>query len=99
MSKYQVNTQEMNNTIGVLAENNNEFRSRVQELVSLQQELASMWQGDANVAFNNAFTTDQGKWESFATLVDQYIEALRTIMQVYIQAESINTETATNRTY
>ena len=99
MSKYTVNATEMQNAIRDLSSSNTEFKNRVTELEGEQQNLAGMWQGDANTAFNNAFQNDKGQWSTFAALVDQYIEALSSILQVYQTAESTNLETAKNRTY
>ena len=99
MSKYTVTASEMQNAINELNSANNEFKSRVTELESEQQNLASMWQGDANAAFNNAFLNDKGQWATFANLVDQYVETLGSILQIYQNAEGTNVETAKNRSY
>ena len=55
MSKYTVTASEMQNAINELNSANSEFKNRVSELEAAQQELAGMWQGDANTAFNTAF--------------------------------------------
>lgn len=99
MSKFQVTQAEMQAAIRDLQSNNNEFKNRVADLLAKQQELAGQWQGDANTAFNNAFNNDKGQWDTFATLIDQYVEALQTIQQTYVQAEEANKGTATSRTY
>lgn len=99
MSKYTVTASEMQNAINDLNASNNEFKSRVNELEAEQQNLAGMWQGDANTAFNNAFQNDKSQWATFANLIDQYVETLSTILQTYQTAESTNTETARTRTY
>ena len=99
MSKYTVTVNEMKAAINELSTNNNEFRARVAELCTQQQELAGQWQGDANTAFNNAFNSDKGQWDTFAGLIDQYIQALQTIMTTYANAEETNRGTAATRTY
>lgn len=99
MSKYTVTASEMQTAISELNSANAEFKNRVSELEAAQQELASMWQGDANTAFNNAFQNDKGQWATFASLTDQYIQTLSTILKTYQTAESTNTETARTRTY
>ena len=99
MSKFSVTAAELNNTISVLSEDNNQFRARVNDLMSCAQELAAMWQGEANSRFNNALNTDQERWAEFAALIDQYTEALRQILQTYATAEEANTSTATTRSY
>jgi WXG100 family type VII secretion target len=99
MGKLQVTAQQMDSAIRNLRSNNEQFRNRVNDLVSKQQELRSQWQGDANEAFNRAFETDKGKWDQFAELIDRYIEAMERIKQAYIKAEDTNKGTATTRSY
>lgn len=99
MSKYQVTKAELQSVINELKTQNQDFKTRVTELQSAQQELGSQWQGEANTAFNTAFQNDAGQWTSFANLVDQYIEALTTIMTTYELAEDVNTATARVRSY
>lgn len=99
MSTFNVTASELQSAISTLQEDNSQFRSRLAELLNKQQELASQWQGDANTAFNNAFNSDKGQWDTFASLVDQYIQALQEILKIYETAESTNTATAQSRTY
>lgn len=99
MAKFEVTTSQLKGAINDLTADNSEFRSRVNELQELQQELAAEWQGDSNTAFTTAFNNDKNQWDAFASLVDQYIQALQSIMETYEQAEIANKETATTRTY
>ena len=99
MSKFTVSASEMQAAINELASANNEFKSRVSELEALQKELAGQWQGDANTAFNTAFQRDKSQWDTFAALINQYIQALGTIRTEYEKAEMANTNTAKTRNY
>lgn len=99
MSRFSVTAAELTNAVSTLAEDNNQFRSRVNELMNCAQELASMWQGEANNRFNTALNTDQERWAEFAALIDQYNEALQQIIQIYNNAEETNTSTASTRSY
>ena len=99
MSRFSDTAAELNNASATLAENNNQFRSRVADLMNCAQELASMWQGEANNRFNTALNSDQERWNEFAALIDQYNEALRQIVQMYSNAEEGNTSTASTRSY
>ena len=99
MSKFSVTANELINSANMLSENNNQFRSRVNDLITCATELASMWQGEANNQFNNAFNTDQERWAEFANLIDQYVQALITVAQTYATAEETNVSTASTRTY
>lgn len=99
MSKFEVTTSEMKRVISDLTADNSEFKSRVSELQELQQELTAEWQGDANTAFNTAFNNDKSQWDTFASLIEQYIQALQSIMETYERAEATNRETAATRSY
>ena len=99
MAKFQVTTAELKAAIADLQEKNGTFKNKVSELEQSQQALIAQWQGDANTAFNTAFENDKAQWTTFSTLIDQYIQALQTILQTYEQAEATNTSTASNRSY
>ena len=99
MSRFTVTAAELTNAVSVLAEDNNQFRTRVGDLMNCAQELASMWQGEANNRFNTALNTDRERWNEFAALIDQYNEALQNIIRIYNTAEEGNTSTAVTRSY
>ncbi len=99
MAKFQVTTAELKAAIADLQEKNGTFKNKVSELEQSQQALRAQWQGDANTAFNTAFENDKAQWTTFSTLIDQYIQALQTILQTYEQAEATNTATANTRSY
>ena len=99
MAKFQVTTAELKAAIADLQEKNSTFKNKVNELEQAQQALRAQWQGDANNAFNAAFTNDKGQWTTFSSLIDQYIQALNVIMLTYEKAEATNTSTATTRNY
>lgn len=99
MSKYSLTAQELQSAIGELSASNAQFKARVADLASKQGSLASMWQGDANTAFNVAFNSDKGQWDAFAQLMDRYIETLQSIKATYEAAEATNVQTAATRSY
>lgn len=99
MAKFEVTTSQLRSAVSDLTSDNGEFKNRVSELQGLQQQLTSEWQGDANTAFNTAFNNDKGQWDTFASLIDQYIQALQTIIETYDKAEEANRDTATTRSY
>ena len=99
MAKFQVTTAELKAAIADLQEKNGTFKNKVSELEQSQQALRAQWQGYANTAFNTAFENDKAQWTTFSTLIDQYIQALQTILQTYEQAEATNTATANTRSY
>lgn len=99
MSQFSVSASEMQTAINELNSANAEFKNRVTNLESKQQELTAMWQGDSNTAFNTAFQNDKSQWSAFANLIDQYVQTLGNILNIYQNAESTNVDTAKTRTY
>lgn len=97
MGKLELTVQQMATVINDLTSSNQEFVARVKDLDGKQQELASMWQGEANTAFNQAFQSDKEKWAAFATLINQYITTLQKILETYRKAEETNVQTAKTR--
>ena len=97
--KLEVTTSQLQAAIADLSEKNQNFLTKVNELNSLQAELATQWSGDANTAFNTAYNNDKDKWMEFSRLVDSYITALSNIRTIYDNTEGTNTATASNRTY
>lgn len=78
---------------------NNNLKTNVSELESCEQNLSSMWEGQARDTFHQAFTNDKIQMTNFSTLIEKYVYTLLTIAAKYEQAESINTETAATRKY
>ena len=76
MAQYEVTSAQLTNVKNELNSYNEQFIQRVSDLEAKQQELKSMWQGDANNTFDAAFNSDKDQWKKFATLMQQYIEAL-----------------------
>jgi len=88
MPKINVTISELNNTANALEEMNRLFIGRVAELENLEHELNSMWQGEANDAFRNAFESDHTQWAEFAVIIQHYVNSLRNIAEQYSQAEA-----------
>ncbi|MBO5159768.1 MAG: WXG100 family type VII secretion target [Lachnospiraceae bacterium] len=78
---------------------NNNLKTNVSELESCEQNLATMWEGQAKDAFHQAFTNDKIQMTNFSTLIEKYVYTLQTIAAKYEQAENLNTETASTRSY
>lgn len=99
MSQFKVTASTLTTQATELTDLNGRFKSAVEQLVTSEANLNSMWDGEANDAFHNAFTTDKGKMDEFYNLIIQYVERLNSIATRYIQTERTNTEIASNRTY
>lgn len=99
MSKFNVTTAKLREGANQLSEMNQNFISAVSELESLKATLDSMWDGQANSAFNNAMARDVEQMRGFSTAISTYIATLNEIAARYDLAEARNTDTATRRTY
>lgn len=99
MANFKVTSSVLTTQAGELSELNGRFKSMIEQLVTSEMSLNSMWEGEANDAFHNAFTTDKGKMDEFYNLIIKYIESLNSIATRYSQTEQTNTEIASNRTY
>ncbi|MBS6395739.1 MAG: WXG100 family type VII secretion target [Clostridiales bacterium] len=82
-----------------LTELNNGLKTNVSELEACEQNLGSMWEGQAKDAFHTAFGNDKIQMTNFSMLIDRYVAALLSIAAKYEQAESQNAETAAVRKY
>ena len=99
MAEILVTSSELRKTAEELQNLNNQFKQKTEDLTGKENELNGMWDGQANDAFHAAFTKDKGQWDVFSNTITEYANALIQIAQKYDQAESINTQTATTRSY
>ena len=99
MSDFKVTPAVLKSQADELAELNARYNLLIDKLVTSEQGLHSMWTGEANDAFHNAFNIDRGKMEEFYRLIVQYIDRLRNICLRYEQTETTNTEIASTRSY
>lgn len=99
MAEIKVSAAQLKAKAGELKNLNNQFKAKVQELVGSEQNLASMWEGDAKVAFNTAFNNDKTQMDNFYNLMEQYIITLENIAVEYENKEMANTQIASTRSY
>ncbi len=99
MSEFRVSVQELKSKVEALRSLNSQFKSAVSELESTENNLSSMWEGEAKTAFHTAFGNDKIQMDNFYNAIEVYAQKLETIMARYMQAESANIEIATERTY
>lgn len=90
MSFIQVTAQELRNKASELSGLNSRFNSEIENITTCQQNLNTMWEGEAKDAFNQTFIRDKGNMDNFKNAIDQYIEALMVVAQRYEEAESKN---------
>lgn len=99
MGLIQVTSAELRKQAEQLKSLNGSFKNNIGTLESTELSLKSMWEGQANTAFHNAFIKDKGQMDNFNNLIEQYIQALLEIAAKYEAAEAKNTDTATTRSY
>lgn len=97
MAEIKVTSSELRKKADDLEQYNRKFRQEVEKMVGYEQELAGMWEGDAQKAFRKAFNDDKLKMDRFALNIDKYVLALREDAQKYDEAEAKTTNIATTR--
>lgn len=99
MSKMIVTAAQMKSSADALKQLNGQFKTAVSRLEELQQSLASMWEGEANNAFNRAFQSDKVQMDNFYNAIEVYAQRLTAAAARYQEAEARNTQTANERKY
>ena len=99
MAAFKVTTATLVAQASEITTLNRRFKSATEALVTSEMDLNSMWDGEANTAFHNAFITDKAKMDEFYNLINEYIVRLQMIANRYNQSEQTNVQIATNRTY
>ena len=97
MAEIKVSPQQLKEKANDLESYNRKFRSEVEKMVGYEEQLAGMWEGEAQKAFRKAFNDDRLKMEQFALNIDKYVLALREDAQRYETAENTATNIATTR--
>lgn len=76
MALIRVTAKEVQRTAEQLRTLNQNFSNQVNNLVSAEGNLNSMWDGEANDAFHAAFNSDKEYMTQFYNLLNKYCEAL-----------------------
>lgn len=99
MSLIRVSVTTLKSQAEELTNLNTSLKTNVSELETTEQNLVSMWDGEAKDAFHTAFSKDKIQMTNFSTLIEKYVATLLTIAAKYEQAEATNLSTASTRTY
>lgn len=99
MAEFKVTSGELKNKADELRQLNNQLRKAVEEMTGNEQQLISMWDGEAKEAFNKAYNSDVQQMDEFSVVIDKYCQTLDTNAAKYEQAEQKNISTATARSY
>lgn len=78
---------------------NTQMKGKVDILVTSEQNLVSMWEGQDRDAFDKAFNNDKDQWAAFNDLIEKYVGTLLEIVAKYEESERMNTDIASNRSY
>lgn len=99
MSFFQIDSKNLRNEGSRLEELIQKFRGEKENLTANEQTLKSMWEGEANENFHQAFMRDLGQMEAFIDLLVNYVRVMETIADRYDNAEARNMGIASNRIY
>lgn len=99
MALIRVSASELKAKAEELRQYNQNFKAAANELENVEQNLNSMWEGDANTAFHNAFKSDKIQMDNFYNAIEQYAAVLLNMVSQYENAEAANTSTASARNY
>ncbi len=98
MALIRVTASQVRSTAEQLRTFNQNFNNQVNNLVSAEGNLNSMWDGQANDAFHAAFNNDKEYMTQFYNLINRYCEALDNIAAEYERAEAKAADIAARRT-
>ncbi|MBR1629729.1 MAG: WXG100 family type VII secretion target [Lachnospiraceae bacterium] len=98
MAQIVVTAAEVRAKAQELRQRNSDFKNQVQELVSIEQNLGSKWEGEAKNAFHRAFMDDQRYMDQFYSLIEKYVAAMEQIAAEYERQERQNQQIASTRT-
>lgn len=98
-TQIQVTTATLKSKESELKSLNKKFNSQLSKMDATEHELTAMWEGDASKAFHKSYNTDTKKMEELYKAVEQYCNALDTIIKQYEKSESKNVSIANKRTY
>ena len=90
MSSFEIAGPKLKSKAEELSGLNNKFKNEITNLEIIEELLRDKWTGEANDKFHMKFINDKNKLERFTTLLDQYIQGVITITQLYEKVESSN---------
>lgn len=93
------NTGQITSKAQELKQLNDRLKNQIEELISTESSLNSMWDGDANDAFHKAFAQDVVQMNNFYNAIVAYVAKLQEIVSTYEKAENANLNTASTRKY
>lgn len=95
--EFTVSASQLRKTAQELRELNNQYKTKIEALAGVEAELRTMWEGEANLAFQRAFATDKVSLDHFYTVIEKYVMALENAATEYERAEQRAYEIASTR--
>lgn len=99
MAQITVTPSQLKQKATSLQSYNKQLNSQISNLQSQERSVCSMWEGDAKKAFDQAFQKDIQQMTNFYNEIEQYAAKLNEIAKSYEDAETRNTQIASERTY
>ena len=90
MSFIEVTSEELKNKALELQGLNSRYQAEIESISNCQNNLNSMWEGEAKEAFNQAFMKNRVTLDSFKMAIDSYIQVLNAIAVRYEETEKRN---------
>ena len=97
MANMTTNTAELRKVASELTNYNGQFQQNVGRLIDDEAELSTMWEGEANKTFHNAFAKSVTSLDSFYKVIAEYIRVLQELARTYEEAEQRAADTAQNK--
>ncbi len=87
MAEIKVSTEGMKGVVTEFNRKISDWNNMVDNIWSLLRELDSMWDGDANEAFNALIAEDKPKFTSLSSMMETYKNAITTAAEKYENGE------------
>lgn len=88
MTEIKVNTENMRTTTNAFQDKIDEWKGLVNQLWSLTEELNGMWEGDANISFNEMVDADRPRFDRLAGMMETYRQAIENAAAQYEDGEA-----------
>ena len=99
MAQITVTTTELSRKMDELQNSNNQLNQQIEQLKGQENNLCSLWEGEARDKFDQEFKNDVQQMMDFHKAIGDYVAKLGTIINAYNDAERRNLEVASNRTF
>ncbi len=90
MPSFEITASRLKSKAEELRALNSRFKTEIMNLEMAEESLRNKWSGEANDKFHTIFINDKEKIDNFGVLIEQYIEAMATICNLYEKTESFN---------